>query len=100
MTGSFLFISRRKHAPLWKRDKKGRGDMDEMLIKLRTKFMRKVVSKLISKSIKSKTGYEIDIQFDELNASFEDGEITVKANLEAKLSKDEFMKILKSQGLD
>ena len=71
-----------------------------MLINLKSKFMRKVVSKLLSKSIKSKTGYEIDVQFDELNASFEDGEITVKANLEAKLSKDEFMKILKSQGLE
>ena len=81
-------------------DKKGRGVMDEMLINLRTKFMRKVVSKLLSKSIKSKTGYEIDVQFDELNASFEDGEITVKVNLEAKMSKDEFMKSLKSQGLD
>ena len=74
--------------------------MDEMLINLKSKFMRKVVSKLLSKSIKSKTGYEIDVQFDELNASFEDGEITVKANLEVKMSKDEFMKILKSQGLD
>ena len=71
-----------------------------MLINLKSKFMRKVISKLLSKSIKSKTGYEIDVQFDELNASFEDGEITVKANLEAKMSKDEFMKILKSQGLD
>ena len=71
-----------------------------MLINLKSKFMRKVVSKLLSKSIKSKTGYEIDVQFDELKASFEDGEITVKANLEAKMSKDEFMKILKSQGLD
>ena len=71
-----------------------------MLSNLKSKFMRKVVSKLLSKSIKSKTGYEIDVQFDELNASFEDGEITVKANLEAKISKDEFMKILKSQGLD
>ena len=74
--------------------------MDEMVINLRTKFMRKVVSKLISKSIKSKTGYEVDVQFNEMNASFEDGEITVKANLEAKMSKEEFMKILKSQGLD
>lgn len=79
---------------------KGRGDMDEMLIRLRTKFMRKVVSTLVSKSIQSKTGYKVDIQFEDLDASFEDGEITIKANLEAKLSKDEFMKILKSQGLE
>lgn len=71
-----------------------------MLIRLRTKFMRKVVSTLVSKSIQSKTGYKVDIQFEDLDASFEDGEITIKANLEARLSKDEFMKILKSQGLE
>ena len=70
-----------------------------MLINLRTKFMRKVVSKLINKAIKSKAGYEVDVQLGELNVSFEDGEITVKANLEARLSKEEFMRILKSQGL-
>ena len=70
-----------------------------MLINLRTKFMRKVVSKLISKTIKSKAGYEVDVQLGELNVSFEDGEITVKVNLEAKLNKEEFMRILKSQGL-
>ena len=79
---------------------KGRGDMDEMLIRLRTKFMRKVVSTLVSKSIQSKTGYKVDIQFESLDASFEDGEITIKANLAAKLSKDDFMKILKSQDLE
>ena len=70
-----------------------------MLINLRTKSMRTVVSKLISKTIKSKAGYEVDVQLGELNVSFEDGEITVKANLEAKLNKEEFMRILKSQGL-
>ena len=71
-----------------------------MLIRLRTKFMRKVVSTLVSKSIQSKTGYKVDIQFEGLDASFEDGEITIKANLEANLSKDDFMKILKSQDLE
>lgn len=74
--------------------------MDEMLIKLRTKFMRKVVSKLIGKAIQSKTGYKVNIQFNDLEASFNDGEITINANLEAKMDKQEFMKILKSEGLD
>lgn len=74
--------------------------MDEMLIKLRTKFMRKVVSKIIGKAIQSKTGYKVNIQFNDLEASFNDGEITINANLEAKMDKQEFMKILKSEGLD
>ena len=71
-----------------------------MLIKLRTKFMRKVVSKIIGKAIQSKTGYKVNIQFNDLEASFNDGEITINANLEAKMDKQEFMKILKSEGLD
>lgn len=71
-----------------------------MLIKLRTKFMRKVVSKLIGKAIQSKTGYKVNIQFNDLEASFNDGKITINANLEAKMDKQEFMKILKSEGLD
>lgn len=74
--------------------------MDEMIIKLRTKFMRKLVSKLLSKEIKSKTGYEVDIQLDEFDASFSDGDITINANLEIKMDKQEFMRILKAKGLD
>lgn len=74
--------------------------MDEMLIKLRTKFMRNVISKLLGKSIKSKTGYKVDIQFKDLEANFNDGDITVNANLELKMDKNEFMRILKAEGLD
>jgi len=74
--------------------------MDEMLIKLRTKFMKGIVSKLISKAIQSKTGYKVNIQLNDLDASFIDGEISINANLEAKMDKHEFMKILKSEGLD
>lgn len=74
--------------------------MDEMLVKLRTKFMRSVVSKLLSSSIKSKTGYKVDIQLNDLEANFNDGEITINADLEVKMDKQEFMKILKSKGLD
>ena len=62
--------------------------------------MRSVVSKLLSSSIKSKTGYKVDIQLNDLEANFNDGEITINADLEVKMDKQEFMKILKSKGLD
>lgn len=74
--------------------------MDEMIIKLKTKFMRGLVSKLLKHEIKSKTGFDVDIQLGEFDASFNDGDITVNANLEVKMSKQEFMRILKSKGLD
>ena len=74
--------------------------MDEMLIKLRIKFMRKVLSKSLSNAIQSKIGYKVDIQFKDLDATFNDGEITINADLEAKMDEQEFIRILKSKGLD
>lgn len=74
--------------------------MDEMLFKLRTKFMRKVISKSLSNAIQSKFGYKIDIQFKDLEATFNDGEIAINADLEVKMDKQEFIRILKSKGLD
>lgn len=74
--------------------------MDEMLIKLRTKFMEKVISKSLSNAIQSKFGYKIDIQFKDLEATFNDGEITINADLEVKMDEQEFIRILKSKGLD
>lgn len=74
--------------------------MDEMMIRLKTKFMRKLVSKLLSREIKSKTGFEVELQLNEFDAVFEDGDVTINANLEVKMNKQEFMRILKSKGLD
>ena len=74
--------------------------MDEMRVKLSTKFMRCVASKLISKLIYSKTGCKIDIQLNDLDIWSYDGDTTVKLNAEAKLKSDEFKKIIKSIGLD
>lgn len=71
-----------------------------MIVKLKTKFMRRLVSKLLSKEIKSKVGYEVDIQLDEFDATFSDGDIVIGAKLEVKMDKQEFMRILKSKGLD
>ena len=74
--------------------------MDEMFIKLRTKLMKNLISKLLCKAIKSKTGYKIDIQFKDLEAEINNGEIIINANLEVKMDEHEFVKTLKSEDLD
>lgn len=74
--------------------------MDEMFIKLRTKFMKKIVSKLLTKAIQAKLGYKINIQIKDLDAELNNGEITLNANLEAKMDEHEFIKILKMEDLD
>jgi hypothetical protein len=74
--------------------------VDEMKVKLSTKFMRNIVSKLIAKAIYKKYGYKIDIQLNDLDISVIDGDTTINTNVEVKLDNKEFMKIVKSAGLD
>lgn len=74
--------------------------MDEMKLRLSTKFMRGLVSKLISKAIYKKYGYKVDIQLNDLDIRVIDGETSVNTNVEVKLNSGEFMKIMKTIGMD
>lgn len=74
--------------------------MDEMKLKLSTKFMRNIVAKLIARAIYKKTGYRVTIQLNELDISVIDGETHISTNVEAKLSSNEFMKIMRNIGLE
>ena len=70
--------------------------MDEMKIKLSSRFMRRLVSKLIARSIYKKYGYKVNIQLNDLDVKVIDGETNIKTNVEVKLDSEEFMKIMKS----
>lgn len=74
--------------------------MDEMKVKLSTNFMRGIVSKVISRTIYKKYGYRVDIQLNDLDVNIIDGETKIATNVEVKLESKEFMKIVKSLGLD
>lgn len=70
--------------------------MDEMKLKLSTRFMRNVASKLIARFVYKKTGYKVNIHLDELDVSVIDGETKIIANVELKMDSKEFMKMVKS----
>lgn len=74
--------------------------MDEMKVKLSTKFMRGIVAKLIAKAIKKKLGCKIDIQLNELDVSVIDGETKITTSVELKLDSKEFMNIMKNIGAE
>ena len=74
--------------------------MDEMKLKLSTRFMRNIVAKMITKMIYKKTGYKIDIYLNELDINVIDGEAHISTNVEAKINSGEFMKIMKNIGLE
>ena len=74
--------------------------MDEMKLKLSTKFMRGMVSKLIAKALYKKLGYKVDIQLNDINVEFIDGETSIHADVDLRLDKEEFTKLIKSTNLE
>lgn len=74
--------------------------MDEMKLKLSTKFMKGMVSKLIAKALYKKLGYKVDIQLNDINVEFIDGEISIHADVDLRLDKEEFTKLIKSTNLE
>ena len=74
--------------------------MDELKLKLSTKFMRGIVAKLLSKLLYSKFGYEIGIQINAIEIKTENGKVRLHADVDAEISNDEFVKIVKSIGLE
>ena len=70
--------------------------MDEM--KISSKFTRMLLSKLAKGVLHKKLGYNVDIQLNELNASISDEKAHV--SIDADMSKEELMKILKKIGLN
>lgn len=74
--------------------------MDVLKLKLSTKFMRGMVANLISKALNKKLGYNIDILLNEIEVKNEDGKILIHVNADAEVDNGEFVKILKSIGMD
>lgn len=74
--------------------------MDELKLNLTTNFMRGVVAKLIAKSIYKKSGHNIDILINQISVTAVDGKMRIHADVDGEISKDEFIKIIKSIGLD
>jgi hypothetical protein len=74
--------------------------MDEMKLKLSTRFMRNIAAKLIARTIYKKTGCKVDIHLNELDVYVVDGEARISTSVEAKLNSNEFMKLMKNIGLE
>lgn len=72
--------------------------MDSM--KIESKFMTGVISKLVNVALRKKLGYDIDIQLNEVNTTVTDGKTHVHLDVDAEVSKEELVKILKSIGLN
>ena len=69
--------------------------MDEMKLKLSTKFMRSIISKIISKAIYKKVGFKPEIQLNEIDIEMIDGKIHFHINADGAIDEKVFLKISK-----
>ena len=74
--------------------------MDVLKLKLSTKFMRSTIANLISKALYKKLGYNIDVLLNEIEVKNENGKIMLHVDVDAEVDNGEFIKILKSIGMD
>ena len=74
--------------------------MDVLKLKLSTKFMISMVANLISKALYKKMGYDINILLNEIEVNNENGKILLHVNADAEVDNVEFVKILKSIGME
>ena len=74
--------------------------MDELKLKLSTRFMRNFVAKMVSKTISKKLGYDVNILINEIEVKTEDGKVKLHLSADAEMENEEFKKVIKSIGLD
>lgn len=67
--------------------------MDEMKIKLSTKFMRGMVAKILTKVIFSKFGVKPEITVNGLEAELKDGKIRFHVDMDGEIDEDVLLKI-------
>jgi hypothetical protein len=64
-------------------------------LKIKSGFMRGVVSKLVEKAIHKKFGYKVDIQINDIDVVVTDGKAHIHLNADGEIDSNEFKKFTK-----
>lgn len=71
--------------------------MDELKLKLYTQPLKALVSTIIAKAIRKKTGHEVLIRINDVSIeNDENGKLNFHIDVDGQLTQDELIKILKS----
>jgi hypothetical protein len=71
-------------------------EMDELKMNLSSKFMRGIVTKIISKAVYKKTGYKVEIDLNNINVEVVNGKAYIHVDADAAIDNEELMKIVKN----
>lgn len=72
--------------------------MDELKLKIHTKVMRGLIASLVTKLIRSKLGYDVDIKLNDLDVVVVNGKARIHTDVELEVDNDELLNIIKSVG--
>ena len=71
--------------------------MDFLKIKLASsKMMKGIVTKIVEKKVYEKFGYKINVQLNDIQIDMIDGEIKAHLDMDAKMNKTEFNRLMES----
>lgn len=68
-------------------------------MRLESKFTTVLASKIAERIVRSKLGYDVDIQLNKLRTTMMEDKMHIELNVDLELTKDELDKLLKSVGL-
>lgn len=68
--------------------------LDIFKLNFGSKLVKGMITKLIRKYVKKQFGIDIQLELDQLDIDYNDGDIVVKTNIELKLDRNETKKIL------
>lgn len=74
--------------------------MDELKLNITTAFMKNLIAKTISKIIRKKLGYSLDILLNQIEIKATDGKIRIHIDADAVTTNDDLLKMIKTAGLD
>lgn len=74
--------------------------MDEMKLKLSTRFMRGIVSKLIARTIFKQFGFKAEIHLNEIELDTVNDKIHLHINADGKIDQKDLLKIIRLTGLE
>lgn len=74
--------------------------MDELKLRLSTKFMKGMIAKFISKAIFKKVGVNPDIQLNEIEVEMKDGKMRIHISMDGEIDEKSLVKALQLVDLD
>lgn len=69
-------------------------------MKIVSEFMTNMISKVVKKVIRKKSGYDIDLNLNNVRLTYTNGKAHIHLDVDAELTTEELIKVLKNAGLN